>query len=158
MAVKIQGTFKKAEKERNGLDSDEVRAIVAADPLTPIIVVAIVMPRSTEVDYEDGGSRIDKFKFQGIEVMTGDHKDAAKKLLDEEYHTRTGQTAPPPTLFDDGTPSDDDADHRDAQAEADQAARDPDPDGESGTWPGDADHVDDDTAAPATGTTKRGRR
>jgi len=156
MAVNVSATFRKDEREFNGLEA--IRQELIDKPLVRHLVVAEVETIRLTTDVRDGGVITPTIKLVTVEPLEGEAAEHAKKLLDEAYHHRTGQTAPPPTLFDDGVPADDERDHQDdAQAEADQAARDPDPDGEAGTWPGDADHVDD-AAAPAAGTGKRGRR
>lgn len=105
MAVKIKATFTKDTKEYDGLGaiSDEL----ARDPLKRRVVVAVVELTNTDVDHLNGGVQTPKVRFSSMEVMSGDDEITARKLLDAAYHERTGQSAPPPSLFDDGVPGND---------------------------------------------------
>jgi len=119
-AVKIQGTFKKDEREYNGLESigDEL----INSPLVRHVVVAVIETVTYEVNVRDGGTKTPKVRLVSVEPLQGDAAVHATKLRDEAYHERTGQIAPPPTLFD-----------------GDQAEPPPGPEGDptAGPWPGD---------------------
>ena len=98
MGVRIQGTLRKEHQEYNGLEA-------IADQLeragTRVMVVAEVEAVGYEVDFTKGGVRSPKVRFVSIEpVSTADDVLAVRKLRDAAYSARTGQAAPPPSLFD----------------------------------------------------------
>lgn len=147
MAVKIKATFTKDTKEYDGLGA--ISEELAKDPLKRRVVIAVVELTNTDVDHLNGGVRTPKVRFASIEAMSGDDEIAARKLLDAAYHERTGQTAPPPSLFDDGVPGNDAAGN--------------DGEGKGGPpWPGDEDYVpppvSDAAQAEDEVAAKRGRK
>lgn len=144
MAVKIQAQFKKDGRERNGLDSDEVRTRVRDNPADLVVTVATFQATKREEDLLDG-TKTDKFQLYAVEPLTGDAAATVLAMLKDAFHARTGQS-PQPGLFDEVT---DDAPVRvpppdeagpGVPAAAFVAAPDGggDPDGDPpGTWPGD---------------------
>jgi hypothetical protein len=137
MAVNVSATFKKDERDQNGLEA--IRASLIADPLERHIIVATIEVTQILTDVRDGGVQTPSVRLVNVEPLTGDDALTARKLLEGAYHERTGQTAPPPTLFDDG------------QGEPDTNPVGPD---DAGLWPGDEGYVepppagDGDDAAP----------
>lgn len=144
MAVQVQATFKKDEREYNGLEG--AREDFIAQPLERRTIVATVEVTTITKDIRDGGTETPTVRLVNVEVLAGEDALTARKLLDAAYHERTGQTAPPPSLFDDGVPGHDAATHDGEQGEADK--------------PWDERDGDDNTDAPATDevAAKRGRR
>jgi len=104
MAVTIQATFTKDTKEYDGLGA--CSAELVADPLTPRVVVGTVQVTNIDVDVLNGGMKTPKVRVVSMEMLTGDDAVHALKMRDAAYHERTGQVAPPATLFDDGVPLD----------------------------------------------------
>jgi len=121
MAVRVKATFKKDTKEFDGLGA--ISDQLAADPLQRRVIVAVIEVTNIDHDVLEGGTKIPKVRLVNVEALTGDDALHARKMLEAVYHERTGQTAPPPTLFDDGAPHDDEA--------VDDSA-----------WPGDAGSAD----------------
>jgi len=147
MAVRIKGTFRKDTKEYDGLGA--ISEEIVANPLQRVTVIAELEVDKFETDVKGGGIRTPKMEYVSMEVMRGDDLVVARKLRDAAYHERTGQTAPPPTLFDEGLPG---SDAHDGQAQP---------------WPGDEGYVepaegerpdDADPGTPDELATKRGRK
>jgi hypothetical protein len=153
MAVNVSATFKKDERDQNGLES--IRPELIQSPLERHVIVATIEVTQILTDVRDGGVQTPSVRLVNVEPLTGDDALTARKLLDAAYHERTGQTAPPPTLFDP-----DDHLAEDAARVADEAdsARgnpafvEPGPD-EAGLWPGDEGYVEPKPEQ----VTKRGR-
>lgn len=122
MAVSVQATFSKEERELNGLEG--IRQAIIDDPLRRWFVIVEVECTEISIDVKDGMTKTPKVRWVSAEPVFADAEMAARKLRDEAYHERTGQTAPPPTLFDDGVSKEGTGD----------AAGPP--------WPGDSDYSD----------------
>lgn len=152
MSVKIKGTFKKDTKEYDGLGA--ISDQLVANPLERVLVIAELEVETYETDVKGGGTKTPKMAYTSMEVMTGDDAITARKLRDAAYHERTGQTAPPPTLFDPDehqgpglSPAQRDEIAAEDRAEA--AARggagdgfvEPGPDA-AGVWPGDEGYTE----------------
>jgi len=132
VGVQIQGKVRKDDAEFNGLetavDTSNMR------PGQRFLTVAEFELVAATTDYSKGGEVTPKLRLISAEVVDGDARDQARKLRDEAYHARTGQTAPPPTLFDEDEGKDDDR-----------------------PWPGDAEPAASaDEDAPAAGETTAG--
>ena len=140
MAVKIQAQFKKEGRERNGLDSDDIRKLVIDKGPELIVVVATFQPTKTEDDLLDG-TKTNKFNLYAVEPQFGDDAAAALEMLNSAFHARTGQH-PQPGLFDDAheqapvrvPPPDTEATVPAAQFVA------PTGDPDEGPWPGDVNY------------------
>jgi hypothetical protein len=132
MAVNVSATFRKDEREFNGLEA--IRQELIDQPLVRHLVVAEVETIRLTTDVRDGGVITPTIKLVTVEPLEGDAAREAKKLLDEAYHLRTGQTAPPPTLFGDGV----DVEMDDGEGGEGDTANGADP-AEDAAWPGDAD-------------------
>lgn len=105
MAVNVQATFKKDEREYNGLEG--AREDFIETPLERRTIVATVEVTHIDINVRDGGTQTPTVRLVNVEVLGGEDALTARKLLDAAYHERTGQTAPPPSLFDDGVPGND---------------------------------------------------
>lgn len=105
MAVNVQATFKKDEREYNGLEG--AREDFIETPLERRTIVATVEVTRITRDISDGGTETPTVRMVNVEVLSGMDALTARKLLDAAYHERTGQTAPPPSLFDEGVPGPD---------------------------------------------------
>lgn len=159
-AVKLQGTFKKDQREFNGLEA--IADELIAHPHKRYVIVALVECVGYDVDFADGGTKTPKVRLVAVEAMEGDHAATAQKYLDESYNGRTGKTAPPPTLFDDSDPEDEAEDQGDEPGQPAVADGAPEADG-AGNWPGDPEYVapspafsDPEVVTSITG--RRGRR
>lgn len=89
MTVNIAGTWKKDERDLNGLES--IAADLIGSPYEDHIVAALVRTKRVVDDYDDGGSKRVVTKVVHIEPLTGDAADTARKYLDEAYRARTGR-------------------------------------------------------------------
>jgi len=142
MAVHVSATFKKDEREQNGLE--RIREALINDPLTRHTIIATIETTQIITDVRDGGVKTPRVRLVNVEAVDGEDAVIATKLLNERYAARTGQTAPPPTLFD---------------PDVDPSGLDPD---DARPWPGDA--VEDGTATDAAvevneaGESKRRKR
>lgn len=158
MAVNVQASFKKDEREYNGLEG--AREDFIESPLERRIIVATVEVTRIMRDVSDGGTETPTVRMVNVEVLGGEDALTARKLLDAAYHERTGQTAPPPTLFDEGSAPGQDAathdgepwDERDGDANAGDA---PTPSADATDHPFRAPEVEADLDEVAV---KRGRR
>lgn len=122
MAVTVQATFKKDKKDFDGLGA--ISGDLVAEPLTRRVIVAVVEVTEIVLDVLDGGTQTPKVRLVNVEALAGDDALTARKLLDAAYHERTGQTAPPPTLFDEGTPGQDAAASGDGEPPWDESEGD----------------------------------
>jgi hypothetical protein len=136
MAVQIKGTFKRDERENNGLEG--IREDLIRTPLERHTIVGTIEVTKIVRDVADGGVETPTVRLVSVEPLSGDDALTAKKMLDAAYHERTGQTAPPATLFDEGVPGTDAFDG-----------------GEP--WPGDVDSAGDGDSDPDA-KPKRGKR
>lgn len=98
MAVHVSATFKKDERESNGLEA--IREELINTPLVRHVIVATIETTQIITDVRDGGVKTPRVRLVNVEALDGDQAVIGRKLLDERYASRTGQTAPPPTLFD----------------------------------------------------------
>jgi hypothetical protein len=97
--VNIQGTFKKDNREFNGLES--VASDLTTRPHDRVIVIGIVETRKITQDVADGGTEAVTVRFTALEPVAGQAAIDARAMLDKAYSERTGRSAPPDTLFDD---------------------------------------------------------
>lgn len=104
MTVSVSATFKKDEREYNGMEG--IRDDLIAKPLERHVIVAVIETIRLSTDVRDGGTITPTVRLCNVEPVFGDDAVTARKLLDAAYHERTGQTAPPATLFDDVDPED----------------------------------------------------
>jgi hypothetical protein len=144
MAVNVSATFKKDEREYNGLEG--IRDDLIGKPLERRTIVATIEVTAITTNVRDGGVQTPTVRLVSVEALSGDDALTARKLLDAAYHERTGQTAPPPSLFDDGQ-------------DPDAPPNDPTPSAER--WPGDDGEAapdDADDAAQDEVAAKRGRK
>lgn len=100
MTVNIAGTFKKDERELNGLEA--IAEDLIGNPLERRVVAALVETKRVVEDFADGGSKRVVTSIVHIEPLTGDAATDARKYLDEAYRARTGrdESAPTDTIFD----------------------------------------------------------
>lgn len=137
-AVNMSGSFKKDQREYNGLEA--IAEVLVGEPLTRHVVVGIVETIRTTRNIADGGSETATVRFVHIEAIGGADEEQARAMLAKAFKDRTGRTDEvQPTLFD-GVPA----------AQNDPAA---------GPWPGDPDYrgaPDEDASGalkPVGGTT-----
>ena len=126
MTVSVSATFKKDEREYNGMEG--IREDLIAKPLERHVIVAVIETIRLSTDVRDGGTITPTVRLCNVEPVFGDDAVIARKLLDAAYHERTGQTAPPATLFDDMDPEDMDdwGDDGDAPELGEESDVDPD--------------------------------
>lgn len=105
MAVNVSATFKKDEREYNGLEG--IREELIVEPLERRTIVATIEVTAITTNVRDGGTQTPTVRLVSVEPLSGDDALTARKLLEAAYHERTGQSAPPPSLFDEGTPGND---------------------------------------------------
>lgn len=119
MGVQIQGRIKKDHQEYVGLDGVlDIGELKPGDRVTAVVEFEAV---AYTVDLAKGGESSVKVRIVRAEPLEDELLEQARALLDKAYTDRTGQAAPPPTLFDQGVPDDDDGDEDDGKP-----------------WPGDA--------------------
>jgi len=108
MAATLQATFSKDKKELDGLGA--ISDDLVADPLTRRVIIGIVEVTHIDTDILNGGIKTPRVRLVNVEVMgiDGGDADTAREMMGAAYTERTGQTAPPPTLFDAGVPGGDD--------------------------------------------------
>jgi len=98
-AVNVAGTFKKDQRELNGLES--IAQELIDSPLERRVVAALVETRRVVKDFADGGSERVVTGIVHIEPLTGDAATDTRKHLDEAFRARTGRDdSPADTLFD----------------------------------------------------------
>jgi hypothetical protein len=100
MTVKVKGTWKKDEREYNGLDDETLRKGFEQHPLERHYVVALVQPHKTEIMHSDGGVHVPTVAIVQVEAVTGDDATVVKALLEARFAERTGRHQSEPTLFD----------------------------------------------------------
>jgi len=93
MVVNISGTFRKDERESNGLEA--IRLDLVEHGLARRVVVGLVETKFVKTDVQDGGTRVPTVKFVAIEPLTGASADKAREMLDEARRERTGQMTQP---------------------------------------------------------------
>ena len=103
MTVNLKATFKKDQKEYNGLDEDLTRKALIEEPLARRYVVAMIETSKVVKDIEAGGTLVPTVRIISIEVVDGDDAIVAKEMLDKKFKTRTGRNVEP-TLFDQDDP------------------------------------------------------
>ena len=103
MTVNLKATFKKDQKEFNGLDQDAVRKGLIEEPLARRYVVAMIETSKVVKDIEAGGTLVPTVRVISIEVTEGDDAIVVKEILDKVFKTRTGRHVEP-TLFDSDDP------------------------------------------------------
>lgn len=146
-AVNIAGTFKKDERENNGLE--EIAKDLIENPLTQHVVVAIVETRRIVHNVADGGTRTPTVRFTQIEPLDGSDAEQARAMLDAAYRRRTGRPDGPVVSLLDVERDVDPSTMADAPAENDPAA---------GPWPGDTDYPSENGEAAEATTTGRTRK
>lgn len=99
MTVNVKATFKKDQKEYNGLDDDPIRKGLIEEPLARRYVVAMIETSKVVKDIEAGGTLVPTVRIISIEVCDGDDAIVAKEILDKVFKSRTGRHVEP-TLFD----------------------------------------------------------
>jgi len=120
MAVNIASSFKKDEREYNGLES--ISEALINEPHETRVVVAVVEVVRITKNVADGGTETPTVRFTQIEPLYEADADQARAALRKAYNARTGRPADEqPTLFD--------------GAQSDPAA---------GPWPGDSDYAGTD--------------
>jgi hypothetical protein len=97
MTVNIAGTFKKDQREYNGLEA--IASKLIDDPLTRRVVVGVVETKRIVRDMADGGTETAVVRFVHLEAVDGDQGEQAKQMLAKAYTERTGGQADE-TLFD----------------------------------------------------------
>lgn len=117
MAVNMSSSFKKDDREYNGLEA--IAETLTGDPLTRHVVVGIIETIRITRNVADGGTETPTVRFVHIEALSGGDEDQARAMLARSFKERTGRTDEAPTLFD--------------APESDAAA---------GPWPGDSDYID----------------
>ena len=111
MSVNLKATFKKDQKEYNGLDDDVIRKGLIEEPLARRYVVAMVETSKVTKDIEAGGTVVPTVRVLSIEVGEGDDAIVLKEILDRLFKVRTGRHVEP-TLFDRDDPqANEDATH-----------------------------------------------
>jgi hypothetical protein len=113
MAVNVSATFRKDEREYNGLEA--VREDLINRPLERVTIVATIETTAITTNVRDGGTQTPTVRLVNVEAMHGDDALTSRKLLDKVFHERTGKTAPPPSLFDDRVDAMNSQDQPDAQ-------------------------------------------
>jgi hypothetical protein len=113
VSVNISGTFKKDERDSNGLES--IHDELVKRPLDRRIVVGMIETKFVKVDVQDGGVEVPTVRFVAIEPLTGPAATTARELLDAARSERTGQPVQPTLLddIDDETDEVDDVDEPD---------------------------------------------
>ncbi len=99
MTVNVKATFKKDQKEYNGLDDEPIRKGLIEEPLARRYVVAMIETSKVVKDVEAGGTIIPTVRIISIEVCEGDDAIVVKEILDKLFKTRTGRHVEA-TLFD----------------------------------------------------------
>lgn len=99
MTVNLKATFKKDQREYNGLDDDVVRKGLIEEPLARRYVVAMIETSKVTKDIEGGGTVSPTVRVISIEVTEGDDAVVVKEILDKLFKVRTGRNVEP-TLFD----------------------------------------------------------
>lgn len=99
MTVNLKATFKKDQKEYNGLDDEPIRKGLIEEPLARRYVVAMIETSKVVKDIEAGGTLVPTVRVISIEVCDGDNAIVVKEILDTLFKTRTGRHVDP-TLFD----------------------------------------------------------
>lgn len=98
MTVKISATFKKSERDSNGLDA--IGQNLIDDPLTRYLAVVLVettkVVRDIAEDVETPHTRVVVIE----PMVTAESQKAARELLDDAHKARLGRVVQP-TLFDD---------------------------------------------------------
>lgn len=126
MTVLIKGTFKRDEREFNGLEA--IHEELCEKMLDRHVIVAVI--ETHKVTKDSAGTVTPTVRLLQIEPLDGEAADQARELLDKAYAGRTGAPPPPPSLFDHFP-----ADREDHAENTDDGERDP----AAGPWPGDAD-------------------
>lgn len=98
MAVLISGTFRKDDREFNGLE--RVTETLIKHPYVRHVVVGVIETTQIVRDIQAGGVETPRVRFVHIEALdeaTG--ADQAKRILEAAYTARTG-AQPDTSLFD----------------------------------------------------------
>jgi hypothetical protein len=107
MGVNIKATFKKDDRELNGLE--HIVKELIDDPLKRRIVIGIIEVSRVTTDYEDGSTQTPTVRFLQIEALEGDAAERGRMMLSEASQARTGRDVED-TLFDgepgEGDPAD----------------------------------------------------
>lgn len=103
MTVNLKATFKKDQKEYNGLDEEQTRKGLIEEPLARRYVVAMIETSKVVKDIEAGGTLVPTVRIISIEVLDGDDAIVAKEMLDKKFKVRTGRDVQP-SLFDQDDP------------------------------------------------------
>lgn len=88
MSVNISGTFRKDDRQLNGLES--VAEDLIEDPLTRHVVVGIVETKRIVKDISDGGTETPTVRLVQIEPLDGEAADDAQTLMEKAFQARTG--------------------------------------------------------------------
>jgi hypothetical protein len=153
-AVNVASSFKKDERENNGLEA--IAKALIEDPHTRHVIVAVIETSAVRTDYRDGGAKTPTVRFVQIEAVDGSDAEQARAMLDKAFRARTGrEDNPAATLFDPESVTDPSLRNEGGQDGDVPAERDP----AAGPWPGDADYPDDNGEVAAASTAgRKGRR
>lgn len=91
MTVNIAGTFKKDQRENNGLES--IIDALVTHPLDRHVVVALVETKRVTRDVADG-TDTPTVRFVMIEPLNGEAAATARELLNKAQTARIGHTQP----------------------------------------------------------------
>lgn len=151
-AVNVSATFKKDERENNGLES--IAKDLIENPMTRHVVVAVIETASVRTDYAAGGTITPTVRLVQVEPVDGADADQVRAVLDAAFRKRTGRDDNPAATLFDADRTVDPSVVKDVPGEP--AERDP----AAGPWPGDADYPEDnaEAAAASTGGRKRAPR
>jgi len=103
LTVKIKGTWKKDDKEYNGVDTDVERKAMLEKPLDRRYAVISYDVAKTETLHQDGGVQVHQIALVQIEPVDGDDLTVVREILDNRFRTRTGRGGQP-SLFDSSDP------------------------------------------------------
>lgn len=101
MTVHISGTFKRDNRELNGLE--EIQQALTDQPLTRRYAVICLQTVRIVQDMADESTRTPTVRIMQIEPVTGETEETVQKIMFEAYEARTGKPAEgamEPTLFD----------------------------------------------------------
>lgn len=88
MSVNIKATFKRDDRELNGLE--HIAKELVDQPMKRHIVIGMIEVARVVTDFEDGAVQVPVVKFLQIEPLDDDRADQGRQLLAEAYKARTG--------------------------------------------------------------------
>lgn len=93
MTIKISGTFKKDQREYNGLEA--IAKTLAEYPLDRVYVVGVIETKKITKNVDDGGTEDVTIRFVQIEALGDDAGRTVKELLQTAFKERVGRDEGP---------------------------------------------------------------